>query len=64
MAKEDISTKDNSAKPRTDLTIILLKDWEMSKGVFIEKNKTLTVEASTGERLVSEGTAQIVKNKK
>ncbi len=54
-------TKEDSKVKRTDLAIRLLKDWQMTQKVVMEKGRVLSVEPELGESLIKEGTAEIVK---
>ncbi len=57
-------SKEESKVKTIDLVIRLLKDWQMTEKVKVDKGRVLTVEPELGESLIKEGTAEIVKNKK
>lgn len=57
-------SKEESKVKTIDLVITLLKDWQMTEKVKVDKGRVLTVDPTLGEQLIKDGTAEIVKNKK
>lgn len=57
-------SKEESKVKTIDLVIRLLKDWQMTEKVTVDKGRVLTVDPTLGEQLIKDGTAELYKKQK
>lgn len=57
-------SKEESKVKTIDLVIRLLKDWQMTEKVTVDKGRVLTVDPTLGEKLIKDGTAELYKKQK